>query len=506
MKSRVLTLVQSWLIIDFFADNRRHGDPSSSLTSTIFTQAFIGLVFAVVFLPEESDVTAVAYLAANLSLSMLIVGIGMLGDPLRHKRRMADELLVQTAPLPAGSLTLARTLHGGFYVVLVTTGMAIPPAILSYWVCGHRFVSVPTYLLIACALSGLIAGALAVIRHAAQLTLGEARAQLVAGTLNAGLLGGGFAAVLICLPHLDATAEALPGGRTLAQAWPGYWGAKIVHHPFASGWAWLALLGAGALVYLMATALVRMRRNRRARRPIRGGMLAKFDVALARGGPLLGATRFISTMIYRSPGFRARVLPLFGIPAAMVLLSLWDLDNRGARQLFLGMVLQFPAIFLPFLVAFLTRSDHENAGWIFATSPHRELTLYRRASLIAISTHVLLPIHAVAGIALVASNAMSLPAIGFGLALALFSWSLGVLACRTALIRLDAIPFSRDDDGEDGGAVGMGELMFAAIVLAGLGGGFALFADRPIGWVTGLVLAGITWWSLFQAPPEVRES
>jgi hypothetical protein len=43
---KLAALVETWLILDFFGDARRTGEPSSSLTSTIFTQSFLALVFA----------------------------------------------------------------------------------------------------------------------------------------------------------------------------------------------------------------------------------------------------------------------------------------------------------------------------------------------------------------------------------------------------------------------------------------------------------------------------
>ena len=129
MQSRVLTLVRSWLVIDFFSESRRTGEPGSSLTTTVFGQSFFGLLFAAVFLPETTE-QAVAYFAANLSLSTVLIGIGLLGDPKGYKRELADEFLVHTAPMPARSLAVARALHSSFYLGLVTTGMAIPPAVL----------------------------------------------------------------------------------------------------------------------------------------------------------------------------------------------------------------------------------------------------------------------------------------------------------------------------------------------------------------------------------------
>lgn len=488
MNSRILTLVSSWLTIDFFGDSRRTGEPGSSLTSTIFTQAFIGLVFASVFLPEDPELSPVAYIAANLSLSTLLIGIGMLGESTRYRRELADEYMVFTAPLPARSLTLARALHRSFYVCLVTTGMAIPPAILCYWLCGHNILVVPFYILLANVVAGLMTGFLATFTQFVHLTLGPARAQLLAGTLKGLMLGGGFVGFAICLPHMSETVAELPIGRTGAMLWPPYWAAHMIGSPATSSIFWLLLIGTAVALFLISSVLHQMRRRRRYRQPERPGWLASLDRQLAGSGPLLGVTRFVSTMLYRSPGFRGRVLPLFGMPAAMVLLSLWDLEDGRSRSLLLGITMQFPAIFLPFLVAFLPRSDHEHAGWLFASSPHQDMGLYRSGSLIALTTHVLLPVQLVTLIALLVVGSWSTDEILFAVVMPVFSLALGILVAEASLRGLHHQPFTADSESGEASAALSG-LMAAAIGLALLGGLVSVFAAGPIGWVATIVTA-----------------
>jgi hypothetical protein len=470
------------LVIDFFGDSRRTGEPGSSLTTTVFTQSFIGLIFAAIFLPEDSE-HGVAYLAANLSLSTVLIGIGMLGDPKRSKRQRADEFLVHTAPLSSGTLTLARGLHSSLHLGLVTTGMAIPPAVLAYWACGHRIGPPLLYLVAATVVAGILAGTLALITQLVRTTLGAVRAELVAGTARALLLGGGFAGFALCLPHLSGTAEELPIGRIGAMLWPPYWAAQIIDQPLGSGLALGLLAGTIATLFVGATLLNRMRRRRVQRRGARPGLLARLGAWLAVEGPLLGVSRFVTMMLYRSPGFRARVLPLFGMPAAMVLLSLWELEDPRARALLLGMTLQFPAIFLPFLIAFLPRSDQEQAGWIFHTCPHQDMGLYRTASLVALCTHILLPVQATACVTLMGTSGGSLRELDFAIALPLFSVALGVLVAASSLGRLGSVPFTRD--GADSGAdMEYGNLMGLPLLLPLAGGAFAVgsaWAPQPLG-------------------------
>ncbi|MHC4514176.1 MAG: hypothetical protein ACYTGW_13205 [Planctomycetota bacterium] len=488
MTSRVLALVHSWLVLDFFGDSRKSGQPGSSLTTTIFTQSFIGLLFAIVVVSEPPFENDVAYLAANLSLSTLMVGIGLLGDPQRYKRAFADEVLARTAPLSANALTLARVLHGSFHLCLVTVGMALPPAILAYWVCGEALWVVPAYLVFACLSAGIMAGCLAVFTRGVHLVLGPARAQLMVGTLKALLLGGGFLLMVVCLRHLEGTAADIPLGPGSTLAWPPYWAARFLNYPQAN-WMFLGyLLAACVVLYLLSSMMQTAALSRRTSKPTRRGWLAALDRSFAGDGTLLGATAFISTMLYRSAGFRARVLPLFGLPFAMVLLSFMEEGESQARRLLLGMTLQFPAIFLPFLVAFLPRSDHEQASWVFDQSPHVTPTLFRAASFIALTTHIIVPVHATALAAMIAFGELTLPTVLFTVALSVFSTAIAILVARLSVQKLQHMPFTVDESDSEAETDFRG-LVGGAIVLALLGGGFAMIAQASMGILIAVLVA-----------------
>lgn len=467
---RITALAHAWLMLDFFGESRRNGENSSTLTTTIFGQSTLGFIFAALLFP---DTPAVAFCAANLSLSTLLVGIGVLGQPARADRARAGEVLVRTAPLPRSALAAARALHGMFYVALITIGLALPPAILSYWITGHRLWIVPAYLAIACCLSGIVSGTLSLVVVTASRWLGPARGQLVNGTLRAALIGGGFVACAVCLRHLQGTVDELPLPRWLIDAWPPYWGARLLGDP-AHGAGWIALL-VGSLVTLFALAALAERASRAAagRRGAGPGLLARLDRRLASGGPLLGVVAFTSSMLCRSPSFRSKVLPIFGLPLAMVLLAFVEPDPGGSRLL-LGMTLQFPAIYLPFLVAFLAQAERPGLAWVFATSPEAGIGLGRRAALLSLSSHVLLPAH------LVTLTVMLLAGIAplLSLSLALFALASGILVAGLATRSLDAVPFTDDREGVQ---LDIGRLMVPALVLAAGGGAFATIADRGVG-------------------------
>ena len=119
----MLSLVEAWLVLDFFGRGRREHREGSSLTTTIFAQSFVSLAAAALLFGPDARV--VPFVAANLSLSTLLIGLGALGEGGRADWLLADRVLVGTAPLPRAALPLARILHGGFHLGLVTVGRLI---------------------------------------------------------------------------------------------------------------------------------------------------------------------------------------------------------------------------------------------------------------------------------------------------------------------------------------------------------------------------------------------
>jgi len=247
------------------------------------------------------------------------------------------------------------------------------------------------------------------------------------------------------------------------------------------------LLGAAVALFLASVVVGEQEPRRRARVRRRRSWLARLEQRVAGGGPLLGTSAYTSAMLYRSPGFRARVLPLFGVPAAMILLAFGNQDGR-AQHLLVGVTLQFPAIYLPFVTMFLAQAEDRGAAWLFDTSPRHSIALAREAALIAISIRLLLPLHL--------AGALAVIALGFGVltagSLALFSWATATFVASLALRSLEHVPFTAPDESET--AVDFSHLLGAALVLTALGGGFALLAATPLGLLVGaLAAAGATW-------------
>jgi hypothetical protein len=224
-----------------------------------------------------------------------------------------------------------------------------------------------------------------------------------------------------------------------------------------------------------------------ARHALRGGWLAALDRRFAGGGPLLGVTAFTSIQLYRSAGFRARVLPILLLPAALIAMTLWNAP-AAHRLVLLGVALQLPAAYMPLLIAFLPAADEERTRWVFQTSPlgspgnGREIALARQAALVSLATHVLLPSQLLAVVVLLLSST-GLVATA---ALASFSFGAGVLATRLALRDLPCLPFTEEREGT---AVEMSDLLGIGLLLGLAGGLFALVAREPWALLPGALVA-----------------
>lgn len=454
------------------------GDAGGALTWTIFTQSFFAFVLAALLF--DGDRAIVPYAAANLSLSTLFVGIGALADPQRAmRRRRADAALLHTAPVGRAVIPLARGFHGAFYIVLIATGMAIPPAIFAAHLEGQTFWTVPAYIGLAALLASLCAATISLLLRFAETRAGVGPALLLAGTLRAVLFGGGFIAFALCLRLLGQTADDLPLGRIGAWSWPPYHAALLLAYPAA--WIPAACLAGLAAVLALGHVSVgdvsrpRSRKRAAARSP---GPLARIEHRLAHGGALFGATRFVATMLFRSPSFRARVLPLLGMPVAMSILTFLG-DEPSGRRLLLGMTMQFPAVYLPFLIAFLPNAERIGSGQVFRASPDATVLVAREASLIALTTRILTPLillGGIGGLAFGGEDALTM------VALTTFSWGAAVLLAASQLSGLNVMPFTLDSEEQSDPAPMA--LMGVGVVVAGLGGLYALGAgDLMFAWI-----------------------
>jgi len=484
MMQRSRALVEAWLVVDFFGDARRSGAATSTLTTTIFTQSFLALVFAALLYP---DTPAVPFVAANLSLSSLLIAVGLLGNQDGTNRRLADRVLLAAAPVGGGTVLLARAGHAAFYVCLVTIGMALPPAVLLGFLTGSGSRAL-AYVALACACSGLACGSLAVLLRALVRGLGYARAALVAGSLKAMLLGGGIVLFALGLQRLRGTADDLPFGRLGCELLPSYQAARLLAEPGDEAWRLSCLLGAGLLLLVMAMLLGDREPSRRAQVG-RHTPLRRLLRVLAPRGPRLGIADFVAVSMWRSVGFRTRVLPLLGLPAGMVVLSLPGTEPRHAF-VFTCLLLQLPAIYLPFLIAFLPRADQADTAWLFEQAPDLPPALVQDATWRALITHVLIPVHALALVLLIVVRPS--PDV---VAASLFAFGVAVLASRFMVRVLRCVPFTREGDGDT--TTDLGGLFAAALVLGGLGTAFGAALAPAMRWlVAAAALASAAGWLL----------
>lgn len=470
----VRSLVGTWLLLDFFGESRRSRSPGSTLTTTIFTQSFLALVLSALLFPETPPV---AFAAAALSFSTLLYAVAALGETEAAARTRADAVLLQTSPLAPWQRVAARCLHGSFRLVLCTVGMALPPAILLAMLTGDALAAV-RHLVAACACSAIAGAALTVCVQFTARLRGPDTAALLSGTLRALALGLGLVAFALGMRHLDEGVEAMPFPRWLLDAMPMLWAARAVVAPAANPGAIAGLLAAGTVLLVMLR-FAGEGASARSRRRSSMDPFGSLEAWLARDPVTRGITSFTGAMLWRNPGFRSRAVPLFGVPAAMVYLGLQG-AAAAERELFLAIALQFPAIYLPFLVALLPRGEQPEASWVFAQSPSASLAHARQATFIALSVRVLLPLHALALLAMLFGGIDP----WFALPLSLTSLGGSALLARLQARALQHIPFTQANEGQ--AAAELGSLLVAALLLLGFACAWVLAVPPAVRWIFAL--------------------
>lgn len=486
---QIAALIRAWVLLDFFGDARRDGDGAgSSLTTTIMWQSLLAFGFAVLLYP---DVPPVAFVAANLSLSTLLIGVASLGDEQRPLRLAADESLLAGAPVSHLSVVLARAGHASFHLVLVTAGMAISPGILLAHLTGSPGQALG-YVAAACACAGVACGGLATLRAVLANLLGDARATLAMGTTKAALLGGGFVLFALSLRQLDGTADDLPIARIGAELLPTYHAARLLASPLDEAWR---LLPWAALTIAMLACSAALRAGRRPARVGSQGRrpLLRLLAAWTGDGPERGVAEFVAIQMWRSPGFRARVLPLLGLPAGMAFLTLGGSEAGEDTYSLLCLLLMLPAIYLPFLIAFLPRADQAGTGWVFAHAPALTRGAVARATWRAVTTHVLVPTYGLALVLVLGAD----PTQADRAAATLFAFSVAVLAAAR-MTQVDRVPFT--DDREEDRGLDFGALMGGALVLGLAGAGFGGFLPAYLRWPVALAALATAALRLRRAP------
>lgn len=485
---QIAALIRAWLVLDFFGDSRRAGDgQGSSLTTTIMWQSLLAFVFAMLLYP---DYAPIPFVAANLCLSTLLIGIGSLGDEDRPLRQAADATLLAGAPISRTSIVLARAGHASFQLILVTTGMALPPAILLAHLTGEWLQAIG-YIVSACICTGLANAALATFRSLLSRIVGVARATLAMGTVKAALLGGGFVLFALAMRQLGGTADSLPIGRIGAELLPPYHAARFLADPVAEAWRLLPWTGLALILLLTTIALLTSEPPSRNRISSRQPLLQLLG-RLSGRGPRRGIAEFVAISMWRSPGFRARVLPLLGLPAGMVFLTLGAEEGNNDFVL-VCLLLQLPAIYLPFLIAFLPRADQANTGWVFDHAPELSRDLVSDATWRALTTHVLVPAYGLAAILVTAFGPHHLDRA----AAAVFAFGMAVLAAER-MANMDRVPFT--DSREEDRGLEMGNLMAGALFLGALGTAFGGALPPVARWPVALLVLAFAWRRLSHLP------
>ena len=152
-----------------------------------------------------------------------------------------------------------------------------------------------------------------------------------------------------------------------------------------------------------------------------------------------------------------------------------------------------PAIYLPFLIAFLPRSDQAGTGWVFGHAPALSRATVSDATWRALTTHVLLPTYAMALVFVVAIG----PDRADRAAAVTYSFAVAALAAKL-MSRIDRVPFT--DDREEDRGLDLGALMTGALALGLLGALFGAALEPWLRWPVAAVAVAAAAWLLRARP------
>lgn len=474
MNRRARALLSSWIHLDL--TERDSPTSTTSISSTAF------LVLAAAALTWTSRVGGTAYAAAHLTLSAFLIGTAALADPENRSRTRADEVLVRTAPLTAFDRLAAIGLRHGTRVALLAVGAAIGPAV---FLAGEPEIGIGgglRYLVAALLLASAAVALASALQELAIRTLGRVRGSLATGVLRAIALGALFVGFVTCVGGLDGPRSELPLGGDWAAYLPPLWAGRFVAdgsriEDFLQVLLFVAVaLGLAALTISRSDSVGLGRVD-----PLRGP-LSRLEAWFLRGDrPARGLAAFLVAQMVRNPAFRSRVVPLVGLPIALMALGLDGNDERAAAAA-AGVVASFPAVFLPLLAALFSNEDDADRA-VFDSAPCDALTASRRAARVVLSVRLIwfavLPLAAV----LVATG--MLPPLA-AVATALFGGALGDLVAAQTATGLAEIPFTT---GAEEDAPDLGGALTRGLIAAGLAIGFALVSTQPLAMLGALGLA-----------------
>jgi len=457
-RARLGALLEAFLLVDFFggAPLRRAG---SALATAATFQAVLGVIVgALLYL----SLSPFALLVSGLTYVAVITALA-LGPEAGEILRAANDEALGGLPFRRGTARAARALHVAVYLVLGTSGAAIPIAVFAGAAAGSVALGVAAYLA-ALHQSAFFAALTVGIESAlARSAAGSRLRPAVSFLVGAGLVGALLVGVRP-LPELERfIADAAPW---LAAFPPAWFAAEALA---ASG------LGAAAheglwITALAATALSAALAAWATSRPARAD-----DRAIAPPSALRRAFArlfvrereratfdFTLNVLGRERERALRAGPIFAFPAALLVAGA-ALRDPEERRLFVHVALFVASAYLPAAVVLLARSRDAAARWMFETAPIDRPRALRAGVRKATAFRVVLPMIAALVAADVAVRGPAVAALHAPLVL-----GVALLVLHRAVAGLpDPFPFS-EEMGRFAGGVGENAIGLA-FVLTGVG-------------------------------------
>lgn len=356
---QVRALLHAFLLSDFFGVSSRQQAGSALAAGALFQAGLASAAGAILYLALPPFQLAVAGLTLVAVLTALVMGPEA-GAVLRLSQ---DRLAGQ--PVSRGTARTAAAVHALLYIVLGTSGAAIPIAVFTGCAAGSALVGLLTYFAAlhqTLFFAAVVAGLEALLGASRRLAPWRPMVAFLTGTMLVGILLLGIRP----LPELRAAIDTNPG---FLYIFPVAWFAAeavapaILTDPLLpmlalAGTAAAMVLGACAALLPAATSGFVASRN-----PLRN-IFERFFVKSSEKATF----HFMLDVLPREGDRALRAGPIFAFPAGLLVVGS-AIRDAEERRLFVHVLLFVVNAFLPAAVLLLARSPHAAARWVFDLAP-----------------------------------------------------------------------------------------------------------------------------------------
>lgn len=378
-------LLHALLLADFFGVNGRQQAGSALAGGALFQAGIASLAGALLYIGLPPFPLAVAGLTLVAVLTALLLGFEA-GSVLRSSNDTIAGL-----PISLATVRAARAVHAILYIILGTSGAAIPIAVFVGSAAGSWSVGLLTYLAAihqTIFFASLVAGGEALLganRFTARLR------PIFAFAIGAALVG----TLLIGIRPLPELRDAIVNYPNILLCLPPAWFAAEATAAAAPVSINLLFLAAGSTaacaIFIMLSVVMK---NRAATAASPAGPLRKIFKKLFVRSDEFVTYDFTLDLLPREGDRALRAAPIFAFPAGLLAVGA-AISDPVERKLFVHVLLFVVNAFLPAAVLLLAKSRYASARWIFDTSPIVNESALRRGVFKASIVRIAIPLFVV---------------------------------------------------------------------------------------------------------------